>query len=136
MSRVSSVLLGLLCLAALLSACGRTGNDEHAYFVKHGPNYLVELKGRRRLMAHDPVSAIRGRTYEETLTMELPRIEGIVEGAEIPVRRGSPYAGRIVITRDKMKVELLYDNRDDNTRVPLLWNGEYTLVPKDTATVP
>jgi len=59
-------------------------------------------------MAHDPVSAIRGRTYEETLTIELPRIEGVIDGAEIPVRSGYlPYAGRIVITARKMKVELI-----------------------------
>ena len=121
-----------MCVAPLVSACSATGNDERAYFAKHGPSYLVELKGRRRVMAHDPVSAIRGRTYEETLTMELPRIEGVIEGAEIPVKRGYlRYAGRVVITKGKMRVDLYYDNRDDKTQVPLLWNGEYTLVQKD-----
>jgi len=124
----------VICFATLVSACSGTGNDEHAYFAKHGPNYLVELKGRRRLMAHDPVSAVRGRTYEETLTIELPRIEGVIEGAEIPVRPGSlPYAGRVVITRGRMKVDLYYDNRDETPKVPLLWNGEYTLLRKDAA---
>jgi hypothetical protein len=33
----------------------------------------------------------------------------------------------------ELKVDLYYDNRDDNTKVPTLWNGEYTLVQKDTA---
>ena len=123
----------VVCFATLVSACG-TSNDEHAYFSKHGASYLVELKGRRRLMAHDPVSAIRGRTYEETLTIELPRIEGVIEGADIPVKPGFlRYTGRIVITGHKMKVDLYYDNRDENTKVGLLWNGEYTLVPKDAA---
>lgn len=123
-----------MCLAALVSACSGTGNDEHAYFAKHGPSYQVELKGRRRVMAHDPVSAVRGRTYEETLTMELPRIEGVIEGTEIPVRPGSlRYTGRVVITGSRMKIDLYYENRDDSTKVPLPWNGEYTLVPKDAA---
>ena len=134
MSPMSRVLYIVICVATLASACAGTGNDEHAYFTRHGPNYLVELKGRRRLMAHDPVSAIRGRTYEETLTIELPRIEGVIEGSEIPVRPGSlPYAGRVVITRNEMKVDLYYDDRGENTKVPLLWNGDYTLLQKDAA---
>jgi len=88
-------------------------------------------------MAHDPVSAVRGRTYEETLTIELPRIEGVTEGAEIPVRPGYlRYTGRVVITKDKMTVDLYYDNRDDNTKVPLTWNGEYTLVKRNTTEAP
>ena len=82
-------------------------------------------------MAHDPFSAIRGRTYEEILTLELPRIEGVIDGAEIPVRPGHlRYTGRVVITKAKMKVELYYD---DNTNHPLPWNGEYSLVQKDRA---
>jgi hypothetical protein len=87
-------------------------------------------------MAHDPVSAIRGRTYEETLTIELPRIEGVIDGAEIPVRSGYlPYAGRIVITDRKMKVDLYY-NGDGGTKVALLWNGEYMLLQRGMTGVP
>ena len=126
----------LLSFAILVLACSRTGNDERAYFVKRGPSYLVEMKGRRRLLAHDPLSAIRGRTYEETLTIELPRIEGVIEGAEIPVRSGYlRYAGRVAITNRKMKVDLYYQG-DANARVALLWNGDYTLVQRDTSSVP
>jgi hypothetical protein len=121
------------CLVLLMSACSRVGNYERAYFDKNGATYLVEMKGTRRLMAHDPFSAIRGRTYEETLTIEVPRIEGVIDGAEIPPKPGYlRYAGQVVITKGKMKVDLYYDDRDDNTKVPLLWNGEYTLVQRDT----
>ena len=128
--RCIAVAVGVSTLAA---ACSR-GNEERAYFTKQGERYLVEMKGRRRAMAHDPASAVRGRTYEETLTIDLPRIEGVVDGAEIPV---SPdklrYTGRVVITKHRMTVDLYYD---DGTRHPLPWNGEYTLVPKDTAGTP
>jgi hypothetical protein len=127
----------VICFATLGLACSGTRNDEHAYFTRHGQGYLVELKGRRRLMAHDPVSALRGRTYEETLTIELPRIEGVIEGAEIPVRSGRlRYVGRVVITKGKMTLDLYYDDRDERTKAPLLWNGEYTLVQKDAARLP
>jgi hypothetical protein len=122
-----------VCVLTLMSACSTTGNNDRAHFDKHGASYLVEMKGTRRLMAHDPISALRGRTYEETLTIEIPRIEGVIEGSEIPVMPGKlRYAGRIVITNGKMRVDLYYDDRDDNTKVPLLWNGEYSLVQRDT----
>ena len=123
-----------LCIATLFLACARVGNDERAYFARHGQSYLVEMKGRRRLMAHDPVSAIRGRTYEDTLTIELPRLEGTIDGSEIPVTPGKlRYLGQVVIARPKMNVDLYYDDPGDAGRRPLPWNGEYTLVEKTTA---
>ena len=135
MPRIRRVSLIVLCFAVLVPACSRTGNDEYAYFSKNGASYLVEMKGRRRLLAHDPLSAVRGRTYADTLTIELPRIEGIIQGAEIPVRPGKlRYVGRIVITTGKMSVDLYYDDRDGRTKVPLPWNGEYTLAQKEGAT--
>jgi hypothetical protein len=127
----------VICFVTLVAACSGAGNYEHAYFNKHGASYLVEMKGRRRLMAHDPVSAVQRRTYEEALTIELPRIEGVIEGAEIPVRPGYlRYAGRVAITGAKMKVDLYYDNPDENTKVPLTWNGDYILVQRDTPRAP
>jgi hypothetical protein len=108
---MTRVLFIVVCFATLVSACSVPRNDEHA-------------------------SAIRGRTYEETLTIELPRIEGVIDGAEIPVRSGYlPYAGRIVITDRKMKVDLYY-NGDGGTKVALLWNGEYMLLQRGINGVP
>lgn len=127
------VLIAAGCLLLLVSACSRVGNNERAYFTKQGRSYLVELKGNRRLMAHDPISAIRGRTYEETLTIQLPRIEGVIDGTEIPVPEGKlSYVGNVVINAHKMKLNLFYDDRSDNSKVPMDWNGEYTLVEKET----
>ncbi len=39
--------------------------------------------------------------------------------------------GEIVITKNKMKVDLYYDDRSDSKKVPLPWNDEYTLVQND-----
>lgn len=125
------LLLATFMMLILMTACSRVGNYEHAYFKQHGTTYLVELKGKRRLMAHDPISALRGHTYEETLTMQLPRIQGEVQGSEIPVPPDKlRYTGRIVLTNGKMKVELFYGNPDSSTRVALPWNGDYTLVQR------
>ena len=134
MSTMKRAFLAVGCCAALMSACARTGNYEHAYFVKHGQGYLVVMKGTRRLMAHDPISAAKAKTYEETLTIDIPRIDGIIQGSEIPVPPGKlRYTGQVVILKNNMKVDLYYDDREDNTRVPLSWNGEYTLVDRDTS---
>lgn len=115
----------------LVSVCSSVGNNERAYFAKQDRSYLVELKGTRRLMAHDPISGLRGRTYEETLTLQLPRIEGAIEGSEIPVTAGKlRYTGQLVITKNKMKLDLYYDDPGASVRRPLPWNGEYTLVQR------
>ena len=125
------VLIVAGCFLLLLSACSRVGNDERAYFAKQGAGYLVQLKGTRRLMAHDPISLLRGRTYEATLALQLPRIEGTVAGSEIPVEEGYlPYTGQVVITKDKMKLDLYYDDPGLSVRRPLPWNGSYTLVQR------
>jgi len=126
-----SVLVAAGCLLMLVSACSSVGNNERAYFAKQDRSYLVELKGTRRKMAHDPISLIRGRTYEATLTLQLPRIEGVIQGSEIPVMEGYlRYTGQVLITKDKMKLDLYYDDPGVSARMPLPWNGEYTLVQR------
>jgi hypothetical protein len=120
-------------LALLVLACSRASNNENAYVTKQGAGYLVEMKGQRLLMAHDPISWIRGRTSEDTLTLELPRTDGVVEGREIPVKPDTlRYTGRVVLSNGRMTVDLHYVNRDGTTEAPLPWNGRYKLVPKDT----
>jgi hypothetical protein len=126
-------LLIALCLAIPAAACWERhaeSNDERAYFARDGHIYRVEMRGWRFPLVHDPISLLLERTYEETLSLELPRIEGVIEGTEIPV---SPdklrYIGRVVIAQGKMKVDLYYDDHERPGR-PLRWNDEYTLVPQ------
>lgn len=124
-----------LCVATFAAVCWQRhaeSNDERAYFMRDGHIYRVEMKGQRFPLVHDPVSLLVGRTYEETFTMELPRIEGTIEGKEIGPNPGNGrYAGHVVITDGKMKVDLYYI--DEGTRRPLSWNDEYRLVQRDTA---
>ena len=137
MRRILLIALGFATLAAACWGRYAETNDERAYFARDGHVYRVEMKGWRFPLVHDPVSLFLGRTYEETLTMELPRIEGVIEGTEIPVESGKlRYVGRVVITKRKMKVDLYYDDRGEGTRRPLPWNDEYTLVQKDAGRTP
>ena len=86
----------------------------------------MELKGRRFPLVHDPVSLLTESTREQSFTLELPRIEGVIEAAEIHRN----YVGRVAITKGRMTVDLYY--RDEGTRrQPLSWNGNYRLLQKD-----
>ena len=132
MAKMRRNLLIVLCLAIPAAAFWQRhaeSNDDRAYFARDGHIYRVEMKGWRFPLVHDPLSLLLERTYEDTLTLELPRLEGVIEGREIRV---SPdklrYVGRILITDGKMKVDLYYDD-DERPRRPLSWNDEYTLVP-------
>ena len=122
----------VVTFAALAAAsCHGAKNYEQASYSKQGSGYLIELKGRRYLAAHDPLSAIRGRTYEETYQIEVPRIDGRIDGSEIPVSPGRlKYSGSIEIVQGRMTVRLAYRNTDDTRRDPLSWNGTYALAPK------
>ena len=119
-----------ICLAALVAACWERHaerNDGRAYFVPQGHIYRVELTGWRFPLVHDPLSLLLDRTRRANLTMELPRIEGVIDGSEISVGEGTlRWVGRVVVTNRRMQVDLYQsDGR------PLSWNDEYTLVPAD-----
>ena len=124
MRRTVFVVIGFATLAAACWERHAERNDERAYFARDGQTYRVELKGWRFPLVHDPLSLLLERTRKETLTMELPRIEGVIDGSEIPV---SPdklrYIGRVVITNRKMHVDLYYSDQR-----ALRWNDDYTLV--------
>jgi hypothetical protein len=119
-----------ICVAALAAVCwGRytASNDERAYFARDGHAYRVALTGWRFPLVHDPVSLLLSRTRKETVTMKLPRLEGVIDGTEIAVgAEETRYGGHVAITSGKMQVDLY-----NNDRRPVTWNGQYTLVPSD-----
>ena len=107
-------------------------NEDRAHVAKDGSGYHVEMKGWRFPLVHDPLSLLVERTYEDTLTLDLPRIDGVIEGNEIPVRPGTlRYVGRVVVDGGTMKVDLYYEDVDEGSRHALPWNDGSTLVPKE-----
>lgn len=81
-------------------------------------------------MAHDPIGLFTSGSYEDSLTIQLDKIQaGVIFGKDIPSPKGYyNYAGEVTIEGDKMTVELFYDNYDDKRLDPLSWNGTYELV--------
>jgi len=92
----------VICVATLAVACWERhaeSNEQRGYFVSDGHTYRVELTGWRFPLVHDPLSFLLEHTRKATLTMELPRLEDVVDGSEIPV---SPDKLRHVDGRDQV----------------------------------
>ena len=79
-------------------------------------------------MAHDPLSALRGRAYRDSITFHLPAaVSGLIASSSIPVEPGYyAYRGTITLRPEsrKLTVNLFYDNTDGRLLHPLSWNGE------------
>ncbi|MFC3150620.1 hypothetical protein ACFOEK_06260 [Litoribrevibacter euphylliae] len=119
----------LLLLITL--GCSSVYNYEEVSLYQDMTMYLVEVKGQRRLMAHDPISAIKGATYEETKHFKIPRSSGRIEGYEIEVPKGYyKYVGFIDIQTDRITIDLKYNDTDQGRQIDTGWSGEYKLVRK------
>ena len=131
MKKVTRIIIALVAISItfLVLLRPKIKNDEAALVYKVDSSYLVVLTGTRYLMAHDPISALLGKTYDETYRIVVPRIEGVVKGSEIPVEKGYyVYEGQIDFKGNRMSMNLYYDNYDDKRKDPLSWNGEYSFV--------
>jgi hypothetical protein len=129
----------LIPLAIVLAIGGSIGyllynpalNFRTAYIQKKGTGYLVTVKGRYLLMAHDPISMLAKSTYIDSSQFEIPRASGIIDGREIPAEPGYYQllpGPAIVFSQNSLRLALFYDNYDDRKTDPSAWNGEYELV--------
>jgi hypothetical protein len=119
-----SILIGLFI--TIYFSISPTGNNKTATIQKVGDQYLVTVTGKRLLMVHDPISLLKRETYLDTFKVTVPRIEGVIDGQEIPTEKGYyKMLGTIVIDGEQMKIDLYYDNFGDKVKDPLSWNGEY-----------
>jgi hypothetical protein len=100
-------------------------NYKTAYIEKQQTSFKVTVKGKRVLMAHDPVTALLRQTYDDSLSFLIPRQDGIIQSSEIKLSqdRYKP-TGSIFIDKEKMYIKLYYDTKKSD---PDSWNGEYNL---------
>ncbi|MDR2240710.1 MAG: hypothetical protein LBE33_09730 [Zoogloeaceae bacterium] len=103
-------------------------NDPIATYRKEGDRYIVEVTGKRLVIAHGSFKFV---TVDDKNEFNLPRIEGVIDGSEIHQKPGYYlYAGKIEIRGNIMSVKLSYINSDDNRLDPTVWNGKYILEEK------
>ena len=118
-------------LAAILFtyACGGSGlaeNFKTALIKKNGQNFTITLKSKRSLHPASPFDI--GKTYEDSIIFFIPRDTGIIKGEELPKDSCCYTAtGTIIITGDKLKVDLSYYDTDDKILRADSWNGNYML---------
>lgn len=129
----SALLLSLL----VGPGCGPgAGNDRTAVLRRYPGGQQLVLTGRRVLMAHDPLSALRRQTYRDSITLQLPAAaSGLIAGSSIPVAPGYyAYLGTIRLQPEarKVTVNLFYDHTGDPKRDALGWNGEYDLLIRNS----
>ena len=117
----------VLLIVAYYSFVPTWSNDDTATIEKIESHYMVTLTGQRALMVHDPISALKRKTYSDTFKINIPRAEGIINGHEIPRATGYKMGGTLNIDKEKINIDLYYDNYDAKIKDPLGWNGEYKL---------
>lgn len=122
------------CLLAILSllfiSCSGSENYEKAFGYDQNGKSFIKVKGKRKLMGHDPGSVLSNETYEDSVIFQVPSLQaGTIKGEDIPVQKGRyKYLGQIIIDGDNVQVNLSYDNTDDKKIQPTSWNGKYFLV--------
>jgi len=121
------IILILFCLVFLIFY-SPVKNNEIAEIKPAQTGYELTLTGKRLNNSHDLVTVFSKKTYLDTLKILLPRKKGTINGEEIKVKKGNyEYLGTINIENKKINLELYYNNSDNNTKQPLIWNGKYEL---------
>lgn len=109
-------------------------NFKTAYIEKTNDKYIITVIGKRNLMVHDPISALKKGTYIDSAKFTIPKAYGIIKGMEMPNEPDSykTINNHALIIDDKtITINLFYDNYDDKVNQPSVWNGKYKLVKRN-----
>ena len=109
-------------------------NYKTAFIEKNNNQYVITTIGRRNLMLHDPISAIKKGTYIDSAKFTVLKSNGIIKGKELPNDLGSYSTinnDAIIIKGNSLKINLIYYNFDDKVNKPNVWNGKYKLVKRN-----
>jgi hypothetical protein len=109
-------------------------NFKTAYIEKHNDKFIITTIGKRNLMVHDPISALKKGTYIDSAKYVISKPYGIIKGKALPNEPGSyPTINNnaITIEGNSLKIDLIYYNFDDKVNKPNVWNGNYKLVKRN-----
>jgi hypothetical protein len=110
----------------LFFSCSVSENYQDAFSYQQDGKSFIEIKGKRKVMGHDPNVMLSNKTYEDNVILQ----DGIIKGEEISVRKVSyKYLGQIIIDGKNVQIDLSYDDNTDDKKIePTSWNGKYVLV--------
>ena len=128
---ISTLLSMVLLLEAWCTSFSQDGpnNLKIAYIDKADDSLVITVIGRRPLMAHDPVSALKERYYVDSVKFMIPNNKNFASKSEVrAVGFGYPIAnGGIWIKNDSLRVDLHFDDYDHHRIVSSSWNGTYSI---------
>lgn len=128
---ISSLVISSVAACLFLFTTPST-NYKTAFIEREKDHFALTVKGKRSLMAHDPVSLFLRKTYEDSRKYIIPRNQGIIKGEELPTEPGYyKSVGTITIQNNQAEINLSYDNYDDKKIEADGWNGKYKLVWRD-----
>ncbi len=80
-------------------------------------------------MAHDPISFFQKNTYQDSIKLELPQADGVINSADVMNKNANfkYIKGNITIHEKNMAMELFYTDAYYNITVASSWNGTYQL---------
>ena len=126
--RIYSAFIFSILIVAYLIFYSPVKNNEIAEIKSAQSGYELTLTGKRLNNSHNLISVFSKKTYLDTLKILLPRKKGTINGGEIKVKKGNyKYLGTIDIENKKINLDLYYNNYDNNTKEPLIWNDKYEL---------
>jgi len=90
---------------------------------------VITLMGRRRLMAHDPISALKNKTYVDSTQFMIPKNKSFAGKGEVrAVGFGYPIdSGGISIDKDTVRIDLFFNEYDCHKKTSTGWNGKYVI---------
>jgi len=104
-------------------------NFKIAYVDKVDDSLVITVMGRRTLMVHDPISALKNKTYVDSAKFMIPKNKSFSGKNEVhAVGAGYPIvSGGIWLKNDTIRVDLQFNDYDHHQIYSTGWNGTYVI---------
>ena len=118
-------LLIFIIISTSFTACSQKMNNIDAYLVNRNDSLFIELKGKRRYLHSENTYEVKNHMYIKGNILK----DGKFSAKDFFSWDGKGYEplGDITIKKNKLILNISFDDYDDKKIVPDAWNGEYFL---------
>jgi len=128
---ISALLSIILLLELSCTSFSQDNNDNFkiAYIDKANDSLVITVTGQRRLMAHDPISALKDGKYVDSAKFMIPVNKNFAGKGQVrAVGFGYPIdSGGILIKKDTVRIDLYFNEYDRHKITSTGWNGTYVI---------